>query len=123
MNLFDRASARPPVRSSSGFNIVLGIWMLLSPFFLLFSDNSHVTWNNFLAGLLVMLLAIGRLFDPRGRRGWSWANCVLAVWLILSPFVLGFTDVAKAMWNNIIVGILVLIVAWSSAGAGRRAVG
>jgi len=40
-----------------------------------------------------------------------WANVILGIWLILSPFILGFvTD--QATWNNIIVGFLVLVFAF-----------
>lgn len=40
-----------------------------------------------------------------------WANVILGIWLILSPFILGFvTD--QATWNNIIVGFLVLAFAF-----------
>ncbi|EKE02583.1 MAG: hypothetical protein ACD_20C00357G0006 [uncultured bacterium] len=40
-----------------------------------------------------------------------WANVILGIWLILSPFILGFvTD--QATWNNILVGFLVLVFAF-----------
>ena len=38
---------------------------------------------------------------------------VLAIWLIISSFVLGFSEVGTARWNNIIVGlILIFLVFW-----------
>ena len=41
----------------------------------------------------------------------SGVNVVAGVWLIAAPFVLGFTEVADEMWNHIIVGLCVLILA------------
>lgn len=41
----------------------------------------------------------------------SGVNVVAGVWLIAAPFVLGFTGVADEMWNHIIVGLCVLILA------------
>jgi hypothetical protein len=38
--------------------------------------------------------------------GLSWINFLLGIWLIISPFVLGFT-VASALSNAILLGILV----------------
>jgi site-specific recombinase len=40
-----------------------------------------------------------------------WANVILGIWLILSPFILGFVS-NQATWNNIIVGFLVLVFAF-----------
>jgi hypothetical protein len=38
-------------------------------------------------------------------------------WLIASPFVLGFTANIAAMWNQLIVGLLVGILAtWAAVG-------
>lgn len=39
-----------------------------------------------------------------------WANVVLGVWLVLSPFILNFES-NQAVWNNIIVGFAVITFA------------
>ena len=44
-----------------------------------------------------------------------WIMVMLGVWLILSPFVLGFTT-DQAVWNNIIVGFLVMVFAFITRG-------
>ena len=40
----------------------------------------------------------------------SWIIALLGVWLIISPFVLGFSGDVTAMWNTVIVGIITLIL-------------
>jgi hypothetical protein len=48
---------------------------------------------------------------------WSnWMNVILGSWLILSPFILGFSS-DQATWNNLIVGFLVLVFALISRSA------
>jgi hypothetical protein len=42
--------------------------------------------------------------------------------MILSPFVLGFAANSTLMWNNIIVGAIVAIVAFSNVGTRQAAV-
>jgi hypothetical protein len=43
----------------------------------------------------------------------SGLNLCLALWLILSPFILGFAGFAPlAMANAILVGLIVLVLAW-----------
>ena len=59
----------------------------------------------------------------RRKLGSSWINILLAFWIIISLFVLGL-HAPKAIWNNVVTGILVgalLLSAglWASqAGAG-----
>jgi len=38
-----------------------------------------------------------------------WINFTLGLWLIISPFLLGYSHMRSAMWNEIIVGFLVVI--------------
>lgn len=41
----------------------------------------------------------------------STINALLGIWLIIAPFVLAYSHTASALWNDIIVGAVVLIVA------------
>lgn len=110
-----------PQRSSrgmSGLNIVLGLWVIVSPFVLLFSHNAVAMWNNIATGGAIALLAIARLSSPDA--GPSWLNIVLGVWLLISSFVLGFMRINAAMWNNVIVGIIIALVAMAGSTAPNR---
>src|SRR5438270_10802788 len=39
----------------------------------------------------------------------SWVNFVLGLWVIISPFVVGFSGMPAATRNNVVVGVLVAI--------------
>lgn len=57
------------------------------------------------------------------RQSWNWGdwfNLALGIWLIISPFALGFVNTA-AMWSNIAVGVVVILLALLSV-SGNRAV-
>ncbi len=51
-----------------------------------------------------------------------WINFTLGLWLIISPFLLGYSHIRSAMWNEIIVGFLILIFSSKLAASvtGRR---
>ena len=98
-------------------NVLLGIWVVISPFVLGFALFPRAIWNNVLAGIIVAILALVRTGTPR-QAGWSWANMILGIWLIISPFVLAFAT-TMAVWNNVILGIIILIVAWATAATTR----
>ncbi len=47
----------------------------------------------------------------------KWAECVLGIIMIASPWVLGFSDISLAKWCNVLIGLLlVLVSAWTIFG-------
>jgi hypothetical protein len=98
----------------SWINILLGIWVLISPFVLTFLSPRAI-WNNVATGIVVGILAIIRL-NTRNQPGWSWINVLLGIWLIISPFALAFAGGA-ALWNNVILGIIIGLIALGNASA------
>ncbi|HUX35809.1 MAG TPA: SPW repeat protein [Candidatus Paceibacterota bacterium] len=42
--------------------LVLGIWILLSPWLLGFSSISIMTWSNLLAGIILILTSVWAIF-------------------------------------------------------------
>ena len=98
--------------SSSWVNIVLAIWVIISPFVLAFS-SPRVMWSNVATGIIVGILAIIRS-SVRNQPGWSWITALIGIWLILSPFVFGVVSGAT-LWNNVVLGIIIAAVALSNA--------
>lgn len=92
-------------------NLALGIWVLLSPFVLGFSNNGPAQWNNVATGIAVALMAV------LGASVW---NIALGIWLFLSPFVLGFSQLPAPLWNNVILGALIGVIALSLSSSTRR---
>jgi hypothetical protein len=44
----------------------------------------------------------------------SWSEFIIGVLLLISPWVLGFSDISIAKWCNVLMGvILILINAWA----------
>ena len=113
---------RSQVSFASGCNIVLGAWMIFSPF-MLGSTTSAVLWNSVIFGILVLLFAWIRLANKVRARPLSWWNAAFGVWLIIAPFALGF-QVAGEVWNSVIAGLVILgLGAWSgSLGIAPRQV-
>jgi hypothetical protein len=77
-------------------------------------------WNNVIVGTVIALSAIIRTSTPR-HPGWSWANVILGIWMIISPFALGVMTTA-ILWNNIILGIVIALIAIGSASSKAPAV-
>gem|GEM_PF-697315 len=105
---------------ASGINILAGLWLVLAPFALGFSGVEAAMWNSVVVGAAVAILAMVRVAKPLEFEGLSWLNFVLGLWLIASPFVLGFADLVGVMWNFVILGAIIFAMAAWSAMATRR---
>jgi hypothetical protein len=110
----DTLPAGGQIRTASGLNLILGIWLIISAFIL--AATAAAFWNNVLVGIFVLVLASTRVSRPTvSTKPLGWTNAVVALWLIIAPFVLGYVSLAET-WNSIGVGVLLLIfAAWSAS--------
>lgn len=102
---------------------VAGLWELVSPFVLDYSTITVAMWNAIIVGVVLIVLgAWAALYkEARTDRTLDWINAILGVWLVVSPFALGYSATVTAMWNNIIVGLVVLVLAgWAAFIVSRK---
>jgi ABC-type molybdate transport system permease subunit len=93
--------------------LILGFWLVLSPFILQYADLTGImSLNSYVFGFAVVVFAAIALYRPQMWE--EWVNLVLGIWLILSPLVLGFRDETVATANHFIVGLLIVIDAMST---------
>ncbi len=106
---------RTQIRSTSGVNLALGIWLIVSAATLALTGAA--VWNNVIFGIAIAALATARVSKPEpATRAASWVNAAIGVWLVISPFALNFAA-RGAVWNNVIAGALVVVLAlWSLSG-------
>lgn len=104
-------------RLADKFNIVAGIWLVISPFFFAFATTRLGAENNVAVGLAIVVFAaihMGAVEAPWA----SGINVALGIWLIASPFVLGLQPGATTT-HNLVLGACVAILALVSIFAGR----
>ena len=111
------------VNAALGINMLLGLWTIFSPFLLGFGHVPPAVWNGLGMGLLVAFFSGIRVSIGYRQTAWSWCTALLSVWLIVSPFVLGFMKASAVAWNDIIVGVVMLLLSWKAASTpGLRTV-
>jgi len=94
-------------------NIVLGFWVLISPWVLGFSASMSAVWTAVVLGILVMAVSAWALYQPR-RRLPEWASLVLGVLLFLAPWAMGYSEITNAAWNSWALGaVIALFAAWT----------
>ena len=111
-------------------NIMLGLWLLTSPFTLGYTSdfvpnanqlrvmverglpsfewrNLLMTWSDVVSGILVLVLSTLSANASR-RYPWAqWANAVVGVWLLFAPLVF-WTPLPAAYANGTLLGALVI---------------
>jgi ABC-type molybdate transport system permease subunit len=105
---------------ASSINILLGIWLIIAPWVLGYADLSAAQTNDVIIGIIVAIVAAIRSFGAFTTRGWSWINILAGIWLIIAPFVLGYSNHTTPLWNDIILGIVIAVLAWTAAASIRR---
>ena len=102
--------------TASSINVIAGIWLIISPYIFGFGGTA-IALNSVIFGIIIGVLALIRTFTPMTTKWIGWINIVLGLWILISPFVVGFTGMA-ALWNNIILGIIIIVMAaWSSSAS------
>lgn len=116
----ETTSTRTATVWASSLNIIAGIWLIISPFVLLYSSGT-ARINDIVLGIVIGVFALIRALSPGNPTvGLSWLNVLWGVWLIIASFVLGYTS-PVARTNEIILGIIVLILAlWSGISTQQR---
>jgi hypothetical protein len=90
--------------------VVLGLWFAATPWILGYAGLTGALWSGLITGLVVAVLAALAL--PQGRQMWAeWLSLVAAVWMFISPWVVGFASNTVALWDALIVAVLVAIAA------------
>ena len=86
-------------------NLVLGLWLIVSPWALGFVTDRTPTWNAWAVGVVIAVAALAALI---AFNKWEeWVEIALGAWLIVSPYLLGFTMQMHTTWNQVIIGIIV----------------
>jgi hypothetical protein len=102
--------------------LVFGVWLLCSPWWLQYftgrpyTDQTAASWNSILFGPVVAFFATWALTLP--QKWEEWTNLVLGLWLIASPWALGFDTYTVAMVNMVVVGGIIALSA--AIGLGRQ---
>ena len=89
--------------------ITLGAWMLVSPWVVGFSGHEAATMNALVMGTILVLAELLELQAHEMVE--EWIDLVAGLWLIISPFALGFASLTAAAVSTIAVGVLTMLFA------------
>src|SRR6476619_5809338 len=90
-------------------SLVLGVWLVLSPFALGFSGAA--VWMTIVLGLFVVLFAVEGFVIPSYLE--EWGEILLGLALVVAPWTVGYESVSATV-SSTVSGILVILFgAWA----------
>lgn len=108
------SSIAHPKHWQDAVNAALGAWLLLSPLAVGYASDVVASANAVVVGLALVAGALGAILVPRAWEEWS--EAALGVWLVVSPWVLGFAGQTDARMSAVSLGAVVIALAlWTIA--------
>jgi hypothetical protein len=93
----------------NGINAVLGLVLLISPWIFGYTGETMAAWNAWICGVAIAVIAAAALSQ---RQTWEeWVNLVLGLWVVASPWILGFDGLTNATWPHVVIGLIVAVLA------------
>ena len=114
------------MKTAKGLSWVLavaGLWEILAPFIIGYSSVTGAMVNAIILGILILGIGIWAAVMNSGGtiKVLSWINAILGLWVLLSPFIIRYSQTTGAMVNDLIIGIGVVIVGiWAAVVAGKE---
>lgn len=121
---------RTGVRSAQGMSrkirvlswaiALCGLWEfgdVVAPFVPGFGVVPAFVWNHIVTGLVLIVAGAWAALTHSARTARRLALVAAAggLWLIVAPLLLGPPEVAAGLWNDIVVGTLVVVLATAAA--------
>lgn len=118
---YERMSETPAAQVTDGLGLLAGIYLALSPWIVGFHLFPTITMSNLLTGVVVTVLAFGLASALDRWHRLAWVAPVIGIWTVISPWVVaGEVAFARVVWNNIIVGAVILLLGLVAVVAGMR---
>ncbi|MGY1503518.1 SPW repeat protein [Streptomyces sp. QTS52] len=117
----ERAASTRKGQAVEALAMVTGLYLAASPWIAGFNGFSTLAVNNLIAGIAYafLLSGFGHAYERTHAR--AWAAALLGAWTIVAPWVVaGNVDTTRSVVNNVIVGIIGLLLALAAAAAAKE---
>jgi len=105
-------------RWASSVNVLFGLWLFFIPTFL-WSASGASFWNDIIIGAAITIIGAFSVYSAANGGATKWSsglNTLLGLWMIVSAFIWGATNLL--FWNDIVVGVVVAVLAGFATFAG-----
>jgi SPW repeat-containing protein len=90
-------------------NVLVGIWLIVAA--IARGAMGVAMANDVVLGVLLIAFSWWILGAVAAPVGTAWFEMLCGVWLIVAPFALGYNHLRSAMANDVVMGIVTIVVA------------
>ncbi len=108
---------------ASWITFILGLWLIVAPFALGYGATVPGSRaEDVIMGILIAVFSLWSNLATVVPAGVNWLIFVFGIWVVIAPFVLGYSHASSTeLANDVIIGIVTLILGLvRAAGAGRH---
>ncbi|MGO9391474.1 SPW repeat protein [Rhodoblastus sp.] len=88
-------------------NLVLGVLLFLSPWALGYANTEMAARTAWIGGIVIAILALAAIVN---FAEWEeWLTLLMGAAVLVSPYLLGFSDVRNAVAAHNVIGLLVVL--------------
>ena len=121
-----------PRRWQDWANLVLAVWLFISPWVLNFTAGgtavgtgipaavgafSVAAWDAWIFGVVTAVVVLWAMIQFASWQ--EWIGLLIGIWLFAAPWVLGFAGVRNAAWDHWVVGVLIFVISLSALSYAR----
>ncbi|MBS4172604.1 SPW repeat protein [Bacillus sp. FJAT-49736] len=103
------------MKTRSTLNALIGVWFIIAPWVVGFSDQSGALWSSVVIGLIQVILS----FWASGEAGWNswknWLTVITGAWFVLLPFVYSLSS--GETWTSVILGLVTILFSFWNMGS------
>jgi hypothetical protein len=117
----ERAASTQQGQAIEAMALITGLYLAVSPWVAGFSGFNALAVNNLITGIAYALLlsGFGRAYERTHAR--AWAAAAIGLWTIVAPWVVaGNVDTTRTVINNIITGVIALLLALAASMAANK---
>ncbi|MET9429702.1 MULTISPECIES: SPW repeat protein [unclassified Streptomyces] len=117
---FERATSNPRTQAIEALGLLTGVYLAASPWIAGFSGLTALAVSNLITGIAYVLCMGGFTSAYERTHAMAWCACAIGAWTIVSPWVVaGNVDTTRSVVNNVIVGVVALLLGAAMAAAAK----
>ncbi|KUH40315.1 MULTISPECIES: SPW repeat protein [Streptomyces] len=118
---FERATSTPRGQAIEALAFLTGVYLAASPWIAGFSGFTTLAVTNLILGVAYALCMGGLGSAYERTHAMAWCAVAIGAFTIIAPWlVAGNVDTTRTIWNNIIVGVVALLLGAAMAATGER---
>lgn len=107
------------MKTRSYLNALIGVWFIIAPWVIGFSDQSGALWSSIIFGIIQIIVSLWGSDKPGWNSWQNWVSVITGVWFVIFPFIYSLTN--GEVWSSVILGLITIVFSLWNLGTSSNA--